>query len=75
MIVQLFWSTVGFLTRLPVPSSQKILPQEEFVKGIIFYPLVGLLVGLIDYVVYCVMIFFSICLFWEQCLLLFQKHL
>ena len=58
MIVQLFWSTVGFLTRLPVPSSQKILPQEEFVKGIIFYPLVGLLVGLIDYVVYCVMIFF-----------------
>ncbi len=57
-MLQLFWSTVGFLTRLPVPCPKKILPQEEFAKGIVFYPLVGLLVGLIDYVFYCSVAFF-----------------
>ncbi|USF30540.1 Adenosylcobinamide-GDP ribazoletransferase [Clostridium sp. MD294] len=57
-ILQLFWSTVSFLTILPVPTSNKILPQEEFSKGILFYTLIGLLVGLIDYICYGAIVFF-----------------
>ena len=58
ILLQLFWSTVSFLTILPVPASNKILPQEEFSKGILFYTLIGLLVGLIDYICYGAMVFF-----------------
>lgn len=56
--LQLFWNTVSFLTILPVPTYNKMLPQEEFSKGILYYTAIGLLVGLIDYVCYGAMVFF-----------------
>ena len=56
-ILRLFWSTLAFLTILPVPSSDKI-SQEEFSKGILYYTLIGLLVGLIDYICYGAVVFF-----------------
>lgn len=58
MRLQLFWSTISFLTILPVPRTDKILPPEEFAKGILFYTTIGLLVGLIDYICYGIMAFY-----------------
>ena len=58
MMLQLFWSTISFLTILPVPHTDKILAPEEFSKGIVFYTTIGLLVGLIDYICYGVMTFY-----------------
>ena len=58
MRLQLFWSTISFLTILPVPRTDKILPSEEFSKGIVFYTVIGLLVGLIDYICYGIITFY-----------------
>lgn len=54
--VRLFWSTLAFLTILPVPSCYR--SQSELSKGILYYTLIGLLIGLIDYLCYGAAIFF-----------------
>ncbi|MBO8433808.1 MAG: adenosylcobinamide-GDP ribazoletransferase [Tyzzerella sp.] len=51
--MQLFIMTLRFLTRIPLPfKDDTILSNEEFSKGIIYYPLIGLIVGLINFVVF-----------------------
>lgn len=39
--------TIRFLTRIPIPSfgKEEILETKEFAKGVIWYPVIGLLVG------------------------------
>ncbi len=54
--LRLFWSTLAFFTILPVPSSYQ--KQQELSKGILYCTLIGLLIGLIDYLCYGVAIFF-----------------
>lgn len=56
--MKLFWATAAFLTTLPVPRTQNILPPQEFSKGVVFYTVIGLLVGLIDYICYGTATFF-----------------
>ncbi|NLK36839.1 MAG: adenosylcobinamide-GDP ribazoletransferase [Epulopiscium sp.] len=46
--MKLFLLTLRFLTRIPVPyRGEEVLSDEEFSKGVMFYPLIGLLVGLL----------------------------
>lgn len=52
--MKLFFSTMGFLTRFPVGKwGGELLEKEEFAKGIVFYPLIGLIIGIYMMVVYC----------------------
>ena len=44
-MIKAFLSALSFLTRIPAPSSQ--LSSKDWQKSVIFYPLVGLLIGLI----------------------------
>ncbi len=47
--MKLFILTLRFLTRIPVPfNDDTILSNEEFAKGIIYYPIIGLIVGIIN---------------------------
>ena len=39
-----FWIALQFLTRLPVPSQGRISPDEQG-RSVLFYPLIGLVVG------------------------------
>ena len=56
--MQLFILTLRFLTRIPVPfNNDTILSNEEFAKGIIYYPIIGLIVGIINFLVF---MFFSL---------------
>lgn len=44
--MKLFILTLRFLTRIPVPFYEDtILSSEEFSKGIVYYPLIGLILG------------------------------
>lgn len=43
--MKLFFATLGFLTRLPVPATKEVMPEEKFRQGILFYPLIGLITG------------------------------
>ncbi len=54
--VRLFLSTLACLTILPVPSCYQ--KKLELSKGILYYTLIGLLIGLIDYLCYGIAIFF-----------------
>jgi adenosylcobinamide-GDP ribazoletransferase len=44
-MIKAFLSAVSFLTRIPAPSSQ--LSSKDWQRSVIFYPLVGLIIGLI----------------------------
>lgn len=45
--MKLFFATLGFLTRFPIFfQDDTILSDKAFAKGILFYPLIGMLVGL-----------------------------
>ncbi|UGB33005.1 MULTISPECIES: adenosylcobinamide-GDP ribazoletransferase [Bacillaceae] len=44
-MIKAFLSALSFLTRIPAPSSQ--LSSKDWQKSVIFYPLVGLLIGMI----------------------------
>lgn len=56
--MQLFILTLRFLTRIPVHfNNDTILSNEEFAKGIIYYPIIGLIVGIINFLVF---MFFSL---------------
>lgn len=51
--MQLFILTLRFLTRIPVPfNDDTILSNEEFAKGIIYYPIIGLIVGIINFLIF-----------------------
>ena len=51
--MQLFILTLRFLTRIPVPfNDDTILSNEEFSKGIIYYPIIGLIVGIINFLIF-----------------------
>lgn len=55
--MKVFFATLGFLTRLPAPS-QEMLSPEEFKKGIVYYPIVGVITGILMALVY------GICFVW-----------
>ena len=51
--MNLFLLTMRYLTVLPVGRhSDKIFSKDEFAKGIVFFPVIGLIVGLLSYVAY-----------------------
>ena len=53
--MKVFFLTARFLTRLPFPDmgEGEILPKETFAKGIVFFPLIGLIIGFLCWIVYC----------------------
>lgn len=45
-MIRLFWATLSFMSRLPVPQRwSRGLEIEQYVRGIITFPLIGLLLG------------------------------
>ncbi len=51
--MKLFVLTLRFLTRIPIPFYEDtILSSEEFSKGIVYYPLIGLILGLCNSLVF-----------------------
>ena len=51
--MKLFLLTMRFLTRIAIPfNDDTILSNEEFSKGIIYYPFIGLIVGIINCIVF-----------------------
>ncbi len=51
--MKLFILTLRFLTRIPLPyQGEEVLSNEEFAKGVVFYPFIGLIVGLLCGAVY-----------------------
>ena len=42
-----FFIALTFLTRIPLPESKREVTPDEFARSMIYYPLVGLLMGLI----------------------------
>lgn len=46
-MIRQFFFALQFLTRLPVPVHQPMLSEEEQGKSLLYYPLVGLLIGLL----------------------------
>jgi len=51
--MKLFFNTMGFLTRFPVWKwGGEFQEKEDFAKGIIFYPLIGLIIGFCNLLVY-----------------------
>lgn len=46
-----FWTAVSFLTRLPTPVSRQAIDPVVLRQSIVFYPLVGTLIGLLTGVV------------------------
>lgn len=51
--MKVFILTLRFLTRIPIPyKSDEMLPNETFAKGILYYSIIGFLVGAINLGVY-----------------------
>ena len=45
-MIKLFWATLSFLSRLPVPDRwSQGLEIDRYVRGIVTFPLVGALLG------------------------------
>lgn len=45
-MIKLFWATLSFISRLPVPTRwSQGLEIENYVRGIVMFPLVGVLLG------------------------------
>lgn len=58
--MKLFIFTLRFLTRIPVPYKEDtLLSDEEFAKGILFYPIIGLIVGLLCALSYLLFFYFG----------------
>lgn len=56
--MKLFIATLCFLTQIPIPfQKNSVLSDEEFSKGIVYYPFVGLIVGGISFFVFWVLQF------------------
>ena len=47
-----FWLTLGFMTRIPVNVDLGEVNDEDMHKGFLYYPVVGLVIGLVDMIVY-----------------------
>ncbi|MCD8021287.1 MAG: adenosylcobinamide-GDP ribazoletransferase [Clostridiales bacterium] len=54
--VKRFLLTLGFMTRIPVNVDLGEVKEEDMHKGFLYYPVVGLIIGLIDMVVYLLII-------------------
>ncbi|EPR6173854.1 adenosylcobinamide-GDP ribazoletransferase, partial [Shigella flexneri] len=53
---KLFWAMLSFITRLPVPRRwSQGLDFEHYSRGIITFPLIGLLLGAISGLVFMVL--------------------
>lgn len=53
---KLFWAMLSFITRLPVPRRwSRGLDFEHYSRGIITFPLIGLLLGAISGLVFMVL--------------------
>ena len=50
--IKRFLLTLGFMTRIPVNVDLGEVKDEDMHKGFLYYPVVGLIIGLIDMVVY-----------------------
>lgn len=46
-----FLFTLGFMTRIPIPMQMK-MEEGDMEKGFVYFPLVGLVIGLVDMIVY-----------------------
>ena len=58
--MQLFILTIRFLTRIPLPlKNNEIISEEEFSKGIIFYPIIGFIVGIINFIIFNLIFFLT----------------
>lgn len=52
-MIRLFWATLSFMSRLPVPHRwSRGLEVEKYVRGIVTFPLVGLLLGALSGLVF-----------------------
>lgn len=49
--MKLFLFTLGFMTRIPIPFQME-MKEGDMEKGFVTFPLVGLVIGLVDMVVY-----------------------
>ena len=47
-----FFLTLGFMTRIPVNVDLGEVKDEDMHKGFLYYPVVGLIIGLVDMAVY-----------------------
>lgn len=47
-----FLLTLGFMTRIPVNVDLGEVNDEDMHKGFLYYPVVGLVIGLVDMIVY-----------------------
>ena len=50
--IKRFLLTVGFMTRIPINVDLGEVKDEDMHKGFLYYPVVGLIIGLIDMAVY-----------------------
>lgn len=50
--IKRFLLTIGFMTRIPVKVDLGEVKDEDMHKGFLYYPVVGLVIGLIDMAVY-----------------------
>lgn len=52
-MIKLFWATLSFLSRLPVPERwSQGLDIDRYVRGIVTFPVVGALLGLLSGLVF-----------------------
>ena len=64
---KLFWAMLSFITRLPVPRRwSQGLDFEHYSRGIITFPLIGLLLGAISGLVF--MVRHGVAYHWRHCL-------
>lgn len=47
-----FFLTLGFMTRIPVNVNLGDVDENDMYKGFLYYPVIGLIIGLIDFAVY-----------------------
>ena len=65
---KLFWAMLSFITRLPVPRRwSQGLDFEHYSRGIITFPLIGLLLGAISGLVFMVLRH-GVAHHWRHCL-------
>lgn len=54
--IKRFLLTLGFMTRIPVNVDLGEVKDEDMHKGFLYYPVVGLIIGLVDLLVYMIVI-------------------
>lgn len=50
--IKRFLLTLGFMTRIPVKVDLGEVNEEDMHKGFLYYPVIGLVIGLVDVIVY-----------------------